>query len=103
MKEGERIVTEEDVLKRLSYRIKNNKLTMWNNKFDRKNTWPVIQKALKKQIPMKPIEDSCAEKTNYVCSCGWIPITVWEDGYRLGNTPKYCERCGQELDWSELN
>ena len=62
----------------------------------------VACEALEKQIPKKPKEKGTEEKIHYLCPvCNWIPITIYADGYRLGNQPKYCERCGQKLDWSE--
>lgn len=58
--------------------------------------------ALEKQIPKKPKKKETTEKTHYLCpTCGYIPITIYADGYRLGNQPQYCEKCGQALDWSE--
>lgn len=58
--------------------------------------------ALEKQVPKKPKEQGTGEKTHYKCpECGWIPLTIYSDGYHLGNKPKYCERCGQAIDWSE--
>lgn len=58
--------------------------------------------ALEKQIPKKPGEKESTEKTRYLCpNCEYNPITIYADGYRLGNKPKYCEKCGQAIDWSE--
>ncbi len=57
--------------------------------------------ALKKQIPRKPVEQETDEKTHYKCECGYIMLTVYANGYRLGNQPKYCEKCGQKIDWSD--
>lgn len=33
---------------------------------------------------LKPIEDSCEEKTHYKCKCGYIFLTKYSDGHRLG-------------------
>lgn len=60
-----------------------------------------IEYALEKQIPKKPVEQETDEKTHYKCECGYIMLTVYADGYRLGNQPKYCEKCGQKIDWGE--
>lgn len=59
--------------------------------------------SMEMDVAMKPIEDSCEEKTHYKCKCGYIFLTKYSDGYRLGNKPNYCERCGQAIDWSEIN
>lgn len=51
----------------------------------------------------KPDENGCPEKTHYKCpNCGYIPLTIYADGYCLGNMPNYCEQCGQKIDWSEV-
>ena len=59
--------------------------------------------SMEMDIQKKPIENSCTEKTHYKCKCGYIFLTKYSDGYRLGNKPNYCERCGQAIDWSEVN
>lgn len=60
--------------------------------------------AVEKQKPMKPSESSCSEKTHYRCpNCGYIPLTVYANGYRLGNKPDFCEKCGKAIDWSDTN
>ena len=59
--------------------------------------------ALEKQVPKKPEEQETTEKTHYKCKCGYIMLTIWADGYHLGNKPKYCERCGQAIDWEDVD
>ena len=49
----------------------------------------VMKEALEKQIPMKPI------KAEYDYNC---PIC----GYEYLSYQRYCEYCGQLLDWSEV-
>lgn len=58
--------------------------------------------ALEKQIPKKSVKDSSEERTHYKCECGYIFYTKYSNGYKMGNTPDYCERCGQKLDWSGI-
>ena len=60
-----------------------------------------IESALGKQIPRKPVEQGTDRKTHYKCECGYIMLTVYANGYHLGNQPKYCEKCGQKIDWSD--
>jgi hypothetical protein len=51
----------------------------------------------------KPDENGCPEKTHYKCpNCEYISLTIYADGYCLGNMPNYCEQCGQKIDWSEV-
>ena len=60
-----------------------------------------VRAAVEKQKIKKPEEQSCSEKTHYKCpDCGFIMLTEYEDGYRLGNQPAFCERCGKHIDWS---
>lgn len=59
-----------------------------NNKYDMK-----ILEILNKQVPKKPIKDCYFDIPN-VC-----PVCGQEFGFNSGF--KYCENCGQALDWSE--
>lgn len=64
----------------------------------------LVLNVLRKAIQRKPKEKGCAEKTHYYCpNCGFIPLTIYADGYHLGNKPNYCERCGQAIDWTEVD
>ena len=59
--------------------------------------------AVEKRKPKKPSESRCSEKTHYRCpNCGYIPLTVYANGYRLGNKPDFCEKCGKAIDWSDI-
>lgn len=51
----------------------------------------MIMHALEKQIPKKP--DFTEDKTFALCPCC--------NGKGLLNKQKYCDNCGQKLDWSE--
>ena len=56
--------------------------------------------ALEKQIPKKPINQATDEKTHYKCECGSIHLTVYKkDGLHMGHKAKFCEWCGQAIDW----
>lgn len=58
-------------------------------------------KALKKQIPEKPI----SEERYYICPCCRGDLGVSDDDifvYELP-MPKYCDNCGQALDWSDTD
>lgn len=60
--------------------------------------------AAEKQKPKRPSESRCPEKTHYRCpNCGFIPFTIYKNGRSIGNKPAFCERCGQEIDWSDIN
>ena len=59
-------------------------------------------KALEKRMPMKPIIQATDEKTHHKCQCGSIHITVYKrDGLQMGHKAKFCEWCGQAIDWNE--
>lgn len=53
-------------------------------------------KALKKQIPKKPVKDKYHH--NCCSSCGWI--VSYDEGWGEKYVP-YCENCGQAIDWSD--
>lgn len=64
----------------------------------------VIHKALEKQIPKKLIIDNCANYKNYICPCCKKQIIrKIDDGFVAGRKQKYCDNCGQALDWGENN
>ena len=55
--------------------------------------------AITKQIPMKPLH----EHKNYYCPIckegGWI---LWDDAVP-NDMDNYCGKCGQAIDWSDIN
>lgn len=53
------------------------------------------KEALEKQIPKKPIEDTVNLTDFKTFHC---PICKW----MVGRPQKYCDDCGQALDWSEV-
>ena len=61
-------------------------------------------KALKKQIPKKPIFDFNSSDTlsRFHCACG-TSINVYHDIGTMDNNdaPNYCPNCGIKLDWNE--
>lgn len=59
----------------------------------------IVQKALGKQIPKKPLEQECDFfDFRLVCpECKNSIVNVWNSrDYK----PNYCHYCGQRLDWS---
>nr|DAG75323.1 MAG TPA: LysW biosynthesis protein LysW [Caudoviricetes sp.] len=62
----------------------------------------VIHKALKKQIPKKPLKQECDFfDFNLVCpECKNRIVNVWS---KREYKPNYCHYCGQALDWSGNN
>lgn len=71
--------------------------------YEKIGTLEECQEAVERQKTKKPDDhSSCAEKTHYKCpECGYIMLTVYASGYRLGNKTNHCEKCGQAIDWSE--
>lgn len=61
----------------------------------------VAMKALEKQIPKKLKIQKCDEKTVYICECGKKQFVIYQEGLMFGNKNKYCEHCGQAIDWEE--
>lgn len=63
--------------------------TSWGCSFE--NAYGMAIKALEKQIPKKP--DFTEDKEFALCPCC--------NGKGLLNKQKYCDNCGQKLDWSD--
>ena len=57
--------------------------------------------AIKKSIPKKPEIIACDEKKRYHCSCGKTLFIEYTGGGCHGNKAKYCDKCGQAIDWEE--
>lgn len=60
----------------------------------------IATSAIKKQIPKKPIN---VEKHYYECPCCKQDLGVSDDDIFVYKNPikKYCNNCGQALDWSD--
>lgn len=59
----------------------------------------VVEQACEKQIPKKLKIQKCDEKTVYICECGKKQFVIYQEGLMFGNKNKYCEQCGQAIDW----
>ena len=62
-------------------------------------------KALEKQLPKKPITDSThyAGFEDFLCpSCKKRIISRLDGNWLAGRPQKYCDECGQALDWSDI-
>lgn len=87
-------MAESEVIKELKYDC--NELgkaipcdTSWGCSFE--NAYGMAIQALEKQIPKKP--DFTEDKEFALCPCC--------NGKSLLDKQKYCDNCGQKLDWSE--
>ena len=60
----------------------------------------IATSAIEKQIPKKPIN---VEKHYYECPCCKQDLGVSDDDIFVYENPikKYCNNCGQALDWSD--
>lgn len=62
----------------------------------------IVQKATDKQIPKKPIEDTANLidfKTFYCPICNKKIVSRLDGEWIAGRPQKYCDDCGQALDW----
>lgn len=59
-------------------------------------------KALEKQIPMKPIDKTKPDDTASLAyeNCNIIVCPACGRRLKLKSKGKYCDKCGQKLDWS---
>lgn len=60
-------------------------------------------KALEKQIPRKPIDKTKPDDTASRAyeNCNIIVCPTCSGRLKLKSKGKYCDKCGQKLDWSE--
>lgn len=57
--------------------------------------------ALEKQIPKKPVDKSKNPVDWHVMACPCCNNTFWNSGQFIRYQPKFCNYCGQAIDWSE--
>ena len=80
------------------------KMSNETTRFSREERSALLQaiSAIKMQIPKKPdLEgDGYDDKGELVCDTGYCPYCR-QDYEVYYHTPKYCENCGQALDWGD--
>ena len=60
--------------------------------------------ALEKQIPRKcRIKGTAKLQTFYCPTCEQVVVSRIENEWLAGRLQKYCDSCGQALDWSDNN
>ena len=84
-----RLLTDEDVDKWDAYR--------------EIGTVEECREAVEKWEPKECVIDSCPDHTHYKCpSCGKIHLSRYKHGFpSLGRIPRFCDHCGQAIDWEE--
>ena len=76
----------------------------WNYPLNYAVTFEAAIEALKNQIPKKPIEDTANLtdfKTFHCPICNKKIVSKLDGEWIAGRPQKYCDDCGQALDWSE--
>lgn len=61
----------------------------------------IIQDAVEKRIPSKPENKSNNPDNWEVMCCPSCGKVFWNTGNSLRYVPKYCDICGQAIDWSD--
>ena len=59
-----------------------------------------ISAAMEKQMPKKPNNDIFDEKRCPIC-LERATFQTWKHGYPVTVKMKFCQNCGQAIDWSE--
>ena len=72
-----------------------------NSKTPNAHALDVAINALEKQIAKKPIDKSNNPHYWHVMACPCCEHTFWNSGQFVHYQPKFCNYCGQKLDWSE--
>ena len=87
-------MTHEEATERIKCILKNNSFTRAD-----KNALKLAIEALEKQVSKKPLH----MHKNYYCPIckedGWM---LWDDAIP-NDMDKYCGKCGQAIDWSDIN
>ena len=76
----------------------------WNYPMDYSVAFETAIEALEKLIPKKPIEDAARivdYQTFYCPICNKKIISRLDGNWIVGRIQKYCDDCGQALDWRE--
>lgn len=60
-----------------------------------------VKSALEKQIPKKPYEETIATEEGYMTKKRSFFYCCPNCFYHLNENQKYCDDCGQALDWSD--
>ena len=66
-----------------------------------KSFWLAIRTAIEKQIQKKPIDQSKKPEDWHVMACPCCEKVFWNSGQFVRYQPKFCNGCGQAIDWGE--
>lgn len=69
----------------------------WNYPLDYAEAFEIAIEALEKQVPKKPTK---SDREIRYCEVFKCPSCGFEFS---GRVSKFCYRCGQKIDWSEIN
>ena len=64
------------------------------------DTFNIAIEALEKQIAKKPVDISKNPKEWHIMSCPVCERSFWNSGQFMRYMPKWCEKCGQKIDWT---
>lgn len=67
---------------------------------ERRCAYQLAMQALEKQIAKKPIDTSKNPKEWHIMSCPSCGRAFWNSGQFMRYMPKWCEKCGQHIDWT---
>lgn len=57
--------------------------------------------ALRRSVPERPKDKSLNSEEWHVMCCPTCGRTFWNSGNFVHYEPRYCENCGQAIDWSD--
>ena len=72
-----------------------------NDVYRRDRAIEAAKSALEKQIPKTPEHDGEDEQDYFLCPRCKEPLCTIGDTVYFDMKPKYCEDCGQRIDWSD--
>ena len=76
----------------------------WEYPLDYSVAFETAIEALEKQIPRKCRIKSTAKLQTFYCpTCEQVVVSRIENEWLAGRLQKYCDNCGQALDWRDNN
>lgn len=91
-------MTEQEAVEIITNTVQKENMTV-----EQDRALAIVQKAAEKQKPKKPITFDYGNGTiNYGCpKCRRKFISKIDGEWCAGTFQKFCENCGQAIDWSE--
>lgn len=92
-------MSTEEVIEKLEEMYRSDNPVMYGKRGTIKAAVDILEKTIEK----KPHIERCTDYIRYSCPSCKKHFRTECRGRIIGYSRKYCEECGQKLDWSECN